>query len=88
MVDLSKQKRKDSEKMNSRKLLAKIIECFGNQSGCAIAMGISRTYLNQLINGKREFSYSMMVKIIEVLNLTEREILDIFFLNVVDKSKE
>lgn len=74
--------------MNSRKLLAKIIECFGSQSGCAIAMGISRTYLNQLINGKREFSYSMMVKIIEVLNLTEREILDIFFLNVVDKSKE
>lgn len=74
--------------MNSRKLLAKIIEYFGSQSGCAIAMGISRTYLNQLINGKREFSYSMMVKIIETLNLTEREILDIFFLNVVDKSKE
>ena len=74
--------------MNSRKLLAKIIECFGNQSMAAITIGVSRSYLNQLINGKREFSYSMMVKIIEALNLTERETLDIFFPNVVDKSKQ
>ena len=73
--------------MNSRKLLAKIVECFGSQNGCAITIGVSRSYLNQLINGKREFSYSMMVKIIEALNLTERETLDIFFPNVVAKSK-
>lgn len=70
--------------MNYRKLLAKIIERYGNQSDCAVGIGISRTYLNQLLHGKREFSYTMMVKLIDALHLTERETLDIFFPNVVD----
>ncbi len=73
--------------MNSRKLLAKIIEVFGSQNACAECIGMSRAYLNQLINGKREFNYTMMTKLIEALDPTERETLDIFFPNVVDKSK-
>ena len=73
--------------MNCNKLLGKIIEIYGNQNACAIALGISRAYLNQLLNDKREFSYTMMTKLIEALDLTERETLDIFFPNVVDKSK-
>lgn len=73
--------------MNCNKLLGKVIEIFGSQNACAIAIGVSRAYLNQLLKGKREFSYTMMSKLIEALDLTERETLDIFFPSVVDKSK-
>lgn len=74
--------------MNYRKLMGKIVECYGVQSDCASDLGISRAYLNQILNGKRELSYTLMCKLVEVLHLTEREALDIFFPNLVDKSKQ
>lgn len=73
--------------MNYRKLLGKVIERYGNQADCARAIGVSRSYFNQLLNGKKEFSYNNVVKLVDVLELSERETLDIFFPNVVDKSK-
>lgn len=74
--------------MNCRKLYGKIIEQFGNQSGCAMEIGISRAYLNQIVHGKRDITYTTMCKLIEALKLTDQETLDIFFPKEVAESKQ
>lgn len=70
--------------MNYRKLRGKVFECFATQSECANALGISRTYLNEICNGKKNVNIDLASKFIKVLNLTEKEALEIFFPQLVD----
>lgn len=70
--------------MNYRKLRGKVFEVFATQSECAEALGISRTYLNEICNGKKHVNIDLANKFVEALKLTEKEALEIFFPQLVD----
>ena len=61
------------------KLRGRIIEKFGNQGAFAEAMGISRQWVSMKLNNKSEFSQSEILKWCDVLEISEREIVDYFF---------
>lgn len=79
---------KGSDKLNCIKLKLKVFEKFANQTECAQKLDISRAFLNEVLNGKKNFRYETILKVIEVLDLTEQEALDIFFPDLVAKSKQ
>lgn len=61
------------------KLRGRIIEKFGNQGAFAEAVGISRQWVSMKLNNKSEFSQSEILKWCDVLEISEREIVDYFF---------
>lgn len=61
------------------KLRGRIIEKFGNQGAFAEKLGISRQWVSVKLNNKSEFSQSEILKWCDVLEISEREIVDYFF---------
>lgn len=64
---------------NYGKLNGRITEIFGKQSAFARAMGWSERTTSLKLNGKIDFRQSEMVKAIDVLNISVREIPSYFF---------
>jgi plasmid maintenance system antidote protein VapI len=74
--------------MNIRKLKGKVFEKYATQGECAEKLGISRAYLNEIVNGRRKIDLEMATSLVNVLELNEQEALDIFFPSLVAKSKQ
>lgn len=61
------------------KLRGRIVEKFGSQGAFAEKLGISRQWVSMKLNNKSEFSQSEILKWCDVLEISEREIVDYFF---------
>lgn len=64
--------------MNTLKLKGKIVEKNRTYSECAQALGISTTGFSNKMNGRSNFDVLEINKLVEYLNLTDREAIDIF----------
>ena len=69
---------------NTNKLKAAIVERGMNQEKLASALGISRTALNNKLNGKTYFTDDELTKMKCILDLDNDRFLLIFFDNNVD----
>jgi DNA-binding XRE family transcriptional regulator len=67
--------------LNKNKLLARIVEAGMTQKTLALALGISVNTLNSKINGKGCFDTEQVVKICDVLNITDDKVKADIFLN-------
>ncbi len=65
---------------NHKKLRGKIKEVAGTEINFAKMMGISQTSLSSKLNNKTDFSRSEIIKMQELLKITEEEFKEIFFL--------
>lgn len=65
--------------LNTNRLLS-IMALFGdNQSALAKKIGINRSYLSKKIRRLSEFKISEIQKIKDAYNLSEKDVVDIFF---------
>lgn len=65
--------------LNTNRLLS-IMALFGdNQSALAKKIGINRSYLSKKIRKLSEFKISEIQKIKDAYNLSEKDVVDIFF---------
>ena len=65
--------------LNTNRLLS-IMALFGdNQSALANKIGINRSYLSKKIRRLSEFKISEIQKIKDAYNLSEKDVVDIFF---------
>ncbi len=65
--------------LNTNRLLS-IMALFGdNQSNLARKIGINRSFLSKKIRRLAEFKISEIQKIKDVYNLSEKDVVDIFF---------
>jgi hypothetical protein len=65
--------------MNKNKLKGKIRERGLTYQKLAKKIGIGLTSMNYKINGKHLFNHEEMIKLREILRLTDNEIIEIFF---------
>lgn len=70
--------------MNSRLLKAAIVKSGLSREELAKKIGVSTTTLSYKISGKRAWTRDNMYSIMNALNLTESEMVDIFFADSVD----
>ena len=70
--------------VNTRRLKAAIVEKGYTQEQVAEYLGISNPTLNSKINNKREFKASEIKLIVELLGLSNQQMMDIFFAERVD----
>ena len=61
------------------KLKSRIIEKFGTAQKFAEALGKSKNYVSRLMTGHKVFTHPEVSKWCEVLNLTDDDIISIFF---------
>lgn len=71
--------------MNSRLLKAAIVKSGLSREELAKKIGVSTTTLSYKISGKRVWTRDNMYSIMNALNLTESEMVDIFFADNVDR---
>ena len=64
----------------------KIKEKFNTQKAFAKALGISTVSLSSKLNGNTDFNHTEMSKMIELLELKENEISNIFFAHATKKT--
>lgn len=72
-----------TSRMNKNKLKGKIREQGFTYRKLAKKIGIGLTSMNYKINGKHLFNQEEMVKLREVLKLSDNEIIEIFFQKAV-----
>lgn len=65
--------------MDYSKLRGKIIEKYGSQMSFAKAMGVSERTLSLKMSGKRDWKQHEMRLAINLLGLSEQDIIDYFF---------
>lgn len=70
-------------RMNKNKLKGKIRERGLTYQKLAKKIGISVTSVNYKVNGQNLFNHEEMIKLREILRLTDNEIIEIFFHKVV-----
>lgn len=66
-------------RMNKNKLKGKIRERGLTYQKLAKKIGISVTSVNYKVNGQNLFNHEEMIKLREILRLTDNEIIEIFF---------
>ena len=72
-----------TSRMNKNKLKGKIREKGLTYQKLAKKIGISVTSVNYKVNGQNFFNHEEMIKLREILRLTDNEIIEIFFHKVV-----
>ena len=65
------------------KLKGLIIECYGSQKCFAEAMEISESYLSGLLHNKIDWSQSLVVSAMKLLDISRKDIGTYFFAPVV-----
>lgn len=65
--------------MDYSKLRGRIVEKYGSQMSFAKAMGVSERTLSLKMSGKRDWKQPEIRLAINLLGLTERDIVDYFF---------
>lgn len=72
-----------TSRMNKNKLKGKIREQGLTYKILAKKIGISVTSVNYKVNGQNLFNHEEMIKLREILRLTDNEIIEIFFQKAV-----
>jgi len=67
--------------MNSFKIRGKIVENGLTQTALADELGLSQSTLSQKINGYRPITRLELIKLKEVLQLTDDEFIELFFID-------
>ena len=68
-------------------LLGKIVERYGTRGKFAKALRVDSSAMTHIINGDRDLRHSMILKIVELLDLTDDEVIRIFFDGPVEKTQ-
>lgn len=71
--------KQDVQKINKNALHAAIVVNGLTKSGLADYLGISSQSLYKKMNGSREFSRSEIMKIMDILKISDDEVMNIFF---------
>ncbi|MCC8014690.1 MAG: DUF739 family protein, partial [Eubacterium sp.] len=70
------------------KLRGKIKEKFNTQDNFAKMLGIGRVSLSQRLNNQLEFSTAEILRAIKLLGLSEKDIPEYFFVQLVQKHEQ
>ena len=71
----------------TNKLMARIIEKFGDQKTFAAAMGMSESMLSRLLNEGKDWKGSMLMKAVDLLEIPATQVDAYFFEPEVSKEK-